>query len=71
MKLLAFITLLMPVLTFGQNIDTVEYNVIEIKDSLFYHQGSDMPFTGIVISKSGQELQFKNGKPEGLWTQWH
>jgi len=70
--MLAFI--LLPFLSIGQAVDTVDYKTIELKDDgLSYKRGSDKPFTGAVAYHKGSKsgiANFKDGKKEGLETMW-
>lgn len=72
MKLI-FAYILLPVLSYGQAVDTVDINDLEDRFGVFYK--SDKLFTGVGLDyyESGQkksEGNFKDGKREGLWTVW-
>lgn len=52
----------------------VDGDQLEQKDDLIYFKGE--PFTGIAVGKHHSdgtkwEGTFKDGKPDGLWTEWH
>ena len=76
MKKLVFLILLIPLLTYGQEVETLHRRHTEEKEGLLFKIGSDTPFSGIMIDRywSGQkraEGYFKDGKREGLFTGWH
>jgi antitoxin component YwqK of YwqJK toxin-antitoxin module len=45
------------------------------KNNLLYEKGSNIPFTGTVVTFVNNvkwlEYNIKNGKPDGLWTEWN
>jgi antitoxin component YwqK of YwqJK toxin-antitoxin module len=54
----------------------VNYDEFEFRERIAYLKGSDIPYTGKVFNlyKNGQkaaEVNYKAGKPEGLWVVWY
>ena len=49
---------------------------LELRGSIWYLKGSDTPYTGKAygLHENGQKLGeggYKDGKQDGLWTEWH
>ena len=54
----------------------VNYDEFYTSSGIFYLRGSDTPYTGKTFSlyetgKKEMEGNLKNGKQDGLWTEWH
>ena len=73
-----FALMLIPSLCFAQAVDTINFDVgsgiylpdyLYERNGIFYKYDSDKPFTGVVVSPHFIE-HFKNGKNEGLSTEW-
>ena len=57
-------------------VQTVDGSTLYTRDGLWYDGDSETPFTGVLVDKypNGQkmvELHFKDGKEEGLSTEWY
>ena len=56
--------------------EAVDMESLEERDDLYYQPNESEPFSGWAKTMSDSEYgkgltQFKDGKPDGLWTEWH
>ena len=60
----------------GEKADGVNAEEVEDRDGIAYLKGSDTPYAGKChqLYENGQKMiegSSKNGKQDGLWTEWH
>ena len=66
----------LPLLLGGCGEKEVNFEELEERESITYLKGSDTPYTGKAFTfyengQKWQEVNYKNGKPDGLWVSWH
>ena len=60
----------------GEKPEGVNAKKLEERESITYLKGSDTPYTGKAFTfyengQKWQEVNYKNGKPDGLWVSWY
>jgi antitoxin component YwqK of YwqJK toxin-antitoxin module len=65
-----------PVAETKPKLEGVNQNELERREGIMYLKGSDTPYTGKVFNlytngQKEEEGNYKDGKEDGLWTEWH
>ena len=60
----------------SKGVEGVNENELEQRESIYYLKGSNTPYTGKVFlfhdnGKKEMKGNYKDGKQDGLWTEWH